>query len=174
MEISEKEYYELKMQINNLQSTVNELQNPTRKITTIKDMLYEQVISGVHNLEEAKPLFGYRYNVNCDAWTMALLPLAKMLHDPSPLFYMDSAAADFRGYTKKPYIRMNLKNRVRKITDLTLEQIELSVQMMNEIVPIYNRYFKMTHQRVLYDPTGRGDYESVGVLDEDILKDKAE
>jgi len=169
MEISEQEYYELKMQVSSLQNTVNTLQSP--KKTTIKDMLKEQVISGVSNLEDARPVFGYCYGINSDAWTQLLLPLAKMIHDPSPLFYMGSTP-DFYSRRTKPYIRWDYpKNKVRKIADLTPEQIEISVQMMDEIIPIYNRYYKMLHQKVLYDPTGRGDYQPIGVIDEDMLKD---
>lgn len=77
------------------------------------------------------------------------------------------------GYSNRPYIRStDRKNAPRKISDLTPEQVALSVQMLDEMIPIYNRYFKMTHQRVLYDPTGRGDYIPVGVVDEQVLEDE--
>lgn len=161
MEISEKEYYELQMQVRLLQSRVEGMKIP--KQTTMKDLVNEQVISRVWNLADDKPIFEYSRS-NSDAWTQMLV-LAKMIHEPSPLFYMDRTN---NGYFSKPYIRSIFpKNRPRKISDLTPEELTVSVQMLNEIIPIYNKYFKQMHQRVIYDPTGKGDYRSIGVLDDD-------
>lgn len=162
MEIDEKEYYELQMQVRCLQSQVGSMKMP--KQTTMKDLVNEQVISRVWNLAEDKPIFGYRY-FNSDAWTQ-MLALAKMIHEPSSSFYMDRTIS---GCFSRPYIRSIFpKNRPRKISDLTPEELNVSVQMLNEIIPIYNKYFKRMHQRVIYDRTGKGDYVSVGVLDDNM------
>lgn len=161
MEVSEKEYYELQMQVRTLKHQVDAMSSPRR--TALKDLVKEQVISHVWNLADDKPIFEYR-RFNSDAWTQ-MLALAKMIHDPSSLFYMDRT---INGYASKPYIRSIFpKNRPRKISDLTPEELNVSVQMLNEIIPIYNKYFKLMHQRVIYDPTGKGDYRSIGVLDDD-------
>ena len=171
MEISNEEYFALKAQVSLLQNQVNSMQAP-KKITKLRDMLKEQVISRVTNLDNAKPIFGY-CDFNSDAWNQAFLPLAKMIHEPSDLFYMGTACNG--PYRTRPYIRsLNKRGRLKKISDLTPEQIEASVQMLDELIPIYNKYFKMLHQRVMYDPTGRGDYEPIGVVDEDTLKEEEE
>lgn len=162
MEISEKEYYELQMQVMRLQSQVESMKIP--KQTTMKDLVNEQVISRVWNLADDKPIFEYR-RFNSDAWTQ-MLALAKLIHEPSPLFYMDRTIGN---YSPKSYIRSIFpKNRPRKISDLTPEELAVSVQMLNEIIPIYNKYFKLMHQRVMYDPTGKGDYEPIRILDDDM------
>nr|WP_288828471.1 hypothetical protein [uncultured Clostridium sp.] len=171
MEISNEEYYALKAQVSILQNQVNSMQAP-KKITKLRDMLKEQVISHVTNLDNAKPIFGYS-DFSGDAWNQAFLPLAKMIHEPSKLFYMGTACND--PYRPRPYIRsLDKRERLKKVSDFTTEQLEVSVQMLDELIPIYNRYFKMLHQKVMFDPTGRGDYEPIGVLDEDILKEEEE
>lgn len=163
MEISEKEYYELMSQVKVLKNQVESMQSPRR--TTLLDMMNEQVISHVRNISDTKPIFGYCCN-SSEAWTV-MMQLAKMVHKPSDLFYMDQCCAYDR-YHMRPYIRStSIKNSPRKIADLNAEQVNVSVQMLNEIIPIYNKYFKMMHKKVMYDPTGKGDYEPIGVMDQD-------
>ncbi|WP_124067415.1 hypothetical protein [Clostridium sp. E02] len=171
MEISNEDYYALKTQVSTLQTQVNLMQAP-KKTTKLRDLLKEQVISRVTNLDNAKPIFGYS-DFNSDAWNQAFLLLAKIIHEPSNLFYMDTACNG--PYRARPYIRsLDKRGRLKKVSDLTPEQLEVSVQMLDELIPIYNRYFKMLHQKVMFDPTGRGDYEPIGVVDEDILKEEEE
>lgn len=169
MEISEREYLELRMQVRTLQSQVDSMNAPKKK-TSLKDAVREQVISSVWNLDDAKPIFGYS-DANADAW-LQMLALAKAIHEPSNLFYMDKCYGYDR-YNTRPYIRsISNKNKYKKVSDLTPEQFAISVQMLDELIPIYNRYFKLLHQKVMYDPTGKGDYEPVGVLDEQLLKEE--
>lgn len=171
MEISEKEYYELQRQVRTLQSQVDAMNGP-KKVTSLRDLVEEQVISGVKNLEDDRPIFGYSH-FNSDAWAQ-FLALSKMLHEPSPLFYMGRAYSSDQWHIK-PYIRwINPKNGPKKIADLTPEQARVSVQMLDELIPIYNRYFKLMHQRVLYDPTGKGEYEPYGVVDEQEVQSEVE
>lgn len=166
MEISEKEYYELKERVSTLQSTVDSLQKPKR-ITELRSYLNEKVISEVVNLHKEKPIFGYVSYPHAEAWDRALLPLAKMVHRPSRPFYMSTHYI----YPQNIHIRRSIdsirgNDKLPNITDLTPEQVNISIQMLNEIIPIYNRYFKLMHQKVLYDPTGKGNYEPIGVIDE--------
>lgn len=165
MEISEMEYYQLKMQVQNLQEQVASIKEPKR--TNLVSAMNEGVISKVTNIVDGKPVFGYVTSCNSDVWPL-MLQMAKSVHDPSDLFYMDRSCV--YPHLHRPYIRciFQKSGKVRKILDLTECQFELSAQMLNEIIPIYNRYFKLTHQRVLYDPTGKGDYQSIGVVDGDL------
>lgn len=168
MEISNEEYCALKAQVSILQNQVNSMQAP-KKITKLRDLLKEQVVSDVTNLDNEKPIFGYS-DFCGDAWNQAFLPLAKMIHEPSRLFYMGTACNG--PYHPRPYIRsLDKRDRLKKVSDLTPEQLEVSVQMLDELIPIYNKYFKMLHQKVMFDPTGKGDYELIGVMDEDIIKE---
>lgn len=170
MEISEKEYYELQLQVRTLQHQVDAMSGP-RKLS-LKDLVSEQVLSGVRNLEDNRPIFGYS-SFNSDSWNQ-FLALAKAVHEPSPLFYMDKAPSYDR-YHDRPYIRSTKpKNVPKKIADLTPEQIKVSVQILDEIIPIYNQYFKQMHQRVMYDPTGKGEYELYGVVDDREANQNAE
>lgn len=166
MEISKEEYCALKKQVSILQSQIHLMQAP-KKITSLEDKLRERPISSVRNLAEDRPVFGYAC-LNADAWSQAFILLAKLIHEPSDLFYMDTTHGP---YGRKLYIRsLRKKERLRKIADFTPEQVAISIEMLDELIPIYNKYFKMTHQKVMYDPTGRGDYVAIKVADEDVLK----
>lgn len=157
MEISITEYNALMFQISTLQKTVDALQKLPPK--NIKNMLKEQVIDRVTNLDDSRPIFGYGEG-QAEAWNY-FLQIAKVIHTPSKLFYLGTACGD------RPYIRCeSTRNSPKRIKELTAEQVAMSVQMLNEITPIYNRYFKLLHSKVMYDPTGKGDYELIGVLDE--------
>lgn len=161
MEISEREYYQLREQVQTLQGKVESMSASKR--TNLLGAMNEAVISSVQNITAGKPIFGYSRFNNNDVWPL-LLQMAKAIHEPSNVFYMSTACPN--GYPH-PYIRSTAGARKpRKLTDLSESQFDLSAQMLNEMIPIYNRYFKFTHQRVLYDATGRGDYQSIGVVDD--------
>ena len=171
MEISEKEYYELQFQVRALQSQVNAMSDPKR-ITNLASMVREPVIDRVRCITRDKPVFGYSSSMSCDTWTL-LLQMAKNIHEPSALFRKEMRIS--WGEYQHPYINMIFnQKKPRRITDLTPEQIRVSVQMLDEIIPIYNRYFKDMHQRVMYDPTGKGEYESYGVIDEQVAQSERE
>lgn len=157
MEISATEYNALMFQISTLQKTVDALQKCPPK--NIKNLLKEQVIDRATNLDDSRPIFGYREG-QAEAWNY-FLQIAKVIHTPSKLFYLGT------GYGERPYIRSEfVKDSPKRIKELTAEQVAISVQMLDEIIPIYNRYFKLLHSKVMYDPTGKGDYELIGVLNE--------
>lgn len=160
MEISEKEYAELKEQIRVLQEKVGGFENkPTREI---KSLVNELPISHVRNTDESYPDFGFS-TLNADVWK-TFTDLAKAIHAPSYKFYLGVAYADGLGTKLKPYIRTTGDhNPPRKITDMTNEQIEISVSMLNELIPIYNKYFRMLHQEVLYCDNKEGVYRKIAV-----------
>lgn len=157
MEISEKEYFDLQIQVRSLQEQVNSLSVPRK--TSLAGAVSAEVLSRVTNIVDDKPIFGYSASCNNDVWTL-MMQLAKTLHTPSDFFYMD------KGCNHRPYIRStHHRERVKKIADMTDVQFGASVEMLNEIVPIYNKYFKKMHQNVWYDATGQGDYQSIPVID---------
>lgn len=160
MEISEREYQELKEQIRVLQEKVGGFENkPTREI---KSLVNELPISHVMNTDENYPNFEFS-TLGTDAWK-TFTDLAKSIHAPSYKFYLGTAYADFCGTRLKPYIRtLGNNNPPRKITDMTNEQINISVSMLNELIPIYNKYFKMLHQEVLYCDNKEGVYRKIAV-----------
>lgn len=163
MEISEKEYYELKAQVRQLEEKVNEIKN--KPIKDFASVVSELPISHVTIIDHRIPMFDYWKRTGCEAWNI-MIRLAKLLHTSSARFYMDEAY-DWGG-SKEPYIRLNdTGDAPRRISEMTEEQINASVQMLNEIIPIYNKYFKQMHRKVLYDPTGKGDYEWRSVIDEE-------
>ena len=69
------------------------------------------------------------------------------------------------GTSEKPYIRSYRSGEApRKITEMSEEQIQISIDMLNELIPIYNKYFQKTHETVLYSEKGNGVYERVNVF----------
>ena len=69
------------------------------------------------------------------------------------------------GTGERPYIRSyRCGEAPRKITEMSEEQIQVSVDMLNELIPIYNKYFQKTHETVLYSENNDGVYKQVNVF----------
>ena len=161
MEISEREYFELKEQVLQLQNKLDAIPKPAKYL---RDRVAEVPISSVRNVVDDEPIFDYRYMSN-DAWTL-FVKLSKMIHEPSDRFYMGTSST-YPTYGR-PYIRSYKNGKApAKIAEMTEEQVSISIDMLNELIPIYNKYFRLTHQTVLYDPTGDGKYEMVMVCSVD-------
>lgn len=158
MEISEKEYLELKEQVRQLQLKVEGVSSPPKDL---RSRVADTPISHVRNVEEGKPVFDYMHSSSDDSW-IAFIKLAKLIHKPSDRFYMDKSGF---GTSEKPYIRSYRSGEApRKITEMSEEQIQISIDMLNELIPIYNKYFQKTHETVLYSEKGNGVYERVNVF----------
>ncbi|MBQ8280678.1 MAG: hypothetical protein IJZ23_12625 [Roseburia sp.] len=159
MEISEREYYELKEQIRQLQCKVEGISTPPKDLHS---RVEEHPIVYVRNVEEDVPVFDYSSRVIGDAWTL-FVRLAKIIHKPSDKFYMGTTYGN--GRCDKPYIRSYRTGEApRKITEMSEEQIQISVDMLNELIPIYNKYFRRTHQTVLYSDENNGIYRAINVF----------
>lgn len=158
MEIPEKEYFELREQVRMLQCKVDGINNPPKDLKT---RVMETPICDVRNVVEGAPVFDYRHCPSDDAWVL-FVKLAKLIHKPSDRFYMDKCF--FYG-TRKPYIRsFRCGDAPRKITEMSEEQAQISIDMLNEMIPIYNKYFKKTHKTVLYSENKDGVYKPVNVF----------
>ena len=158
MEISEKEYYELKEQVRQLQLKIEGVSSPPKDL---RSRVVETPISHVRNVEDSVPVFDYMYSSSDDAW-IAFVKLAKLIHKPSDKFYMDTTGF---GSLETPYIRSyRCGEAPRKITEMSEEQVQTSVDMLNELIPIYNKYFQKTHETVLYSKNNDGIYKQVNVF----------
>ena len=160
MEISEKEYLELKEQVRQLQLKVEGVSSPPKDL---RSRVADTPISHVRNVEDGAPVFDYMHLSSDDAW-IAFVRLAKIIHKPSDKFYMDKATIGF-GSGERPYIRSyRCGEAPRKITEMSEEQMQISVDMLNELIPIYNKYFQKTHETVLYSENNDGIYKQVNVF----------
>lgn len=158
MEISEKEYLELKEQVRQLQLKVEGVSSPPKDL---RSRVSETPITHVRNVKDDTPVFDYLHLSNDDAW-IAFVKLAKVIHKPSDKFYMDKAGF---GIGERPYIRSyRCGETPRKITEMSEEQIQVSIDMLNELIPIYNKYFQKTHETVLYSENNDGVYKQVNVF----------
>ena len=156
MEISEKEYFELKEQVRILQEKVLGIDKPQKSLS---NLVSELPINFVRNSTNEYPDFIYEKSAQADAWKL-LTQIAKLIHSQSWKFYMSTASP----LTSIPYIRtLGNRDAPRRIADMTNEQIEISVSMLNEIIPIYNKYFRMLHQEVLYCDNKEGVYRKIAV-----------
>lgn len=157
MEISEKEYCELKEQIRQLQCKVEGISSPPRDLRSRVDVT---PLTYVRNVKDDAPIFDYVSRTSDDAW-IEFVKLAKLIHSPSDKFYMDSVGF---GSQPRPFIRSYRNGDApRKITEMSEEQVQISIDMLNELIPIYNKYFQMTHQTVFYSENGDGIYKIVNV-----------
>ncbi len=160
MEISEKEYLELKEQVRQLQLKVEGVGSPPKDL---RSRVAETPISHVRNVKDDAPVFDYMHSANDDAW-IAFVKLAKIIHKPSDKFYMGTTAIGW-GSGERPYIRSyRCGEAPRKITEMSEEQMQTSIDMLNELIPIYNKYFQKIHGTVLYSENNDGIYKQVNVF----------
>lgn len=156
MEISEREYFELKEQVRLLQEKVNGIKEPKKELC---NLVSELPIHYIHKSTNEYPDFKYTKDASSDAWKV-FIQLAKILHTTSFKFVMDET----RPGSRVPYIRCIGHHEIpKRITAMTNEQIAMSVQMLNEMIPIYNKYFMQTHEYVLYSNTNDGQYRRIYV-----------
>ena len=161
MEISEREYYELKEQIRQLQYKVEGISSPPKDL---RSRVSDTPISHVRNVKEDAPIFDYMHAASDDAW-IAFVKLAKLIHKPSDKFYMGTAMTHCSIHKENPFIRSYRHGEApRKITEMSEEQVQISVDMLNELIPIYNKYFQKTHETVLYSENNDGIYKPVNVF----------
>ena len=152
MNMTERELYELigRLVVN------GQLKDEPKKylLNAIKVRPYECVRNNSHE----HPIFEPG-TLTGDAWQI-FFRMAKLLHKPSPKFYMTTAKCDGR-----PYITYDkYPNAPKHVTDLTIGQQKLSLEMLNEMIPIWNKYFAKAHKSVWYDAKGNGSFQEVKVL----------
>lgn len=155
MEISEIEYLEMKNQIEQLRAKVDALGGNKSIREMVETLPYEYV----KNTEDDAPIFSPVDNQG-DAWAI-FLKLAKLLHTQDYKFYM-SCTPNYG--ESKPYIR-SMGNHVvpARISQLDSGQVALSVQMLNELIPVYNKFFSKAHDAVLYKPNSASEFQAVKV-----------
>lgn len=143
------EIEELKRQEAEIKKRIKELSAPRSFLQHVSAL----PLSGPTSLKSDEPVFGYYTNhYNQKAWD-AFVILAKTVHEKSSKFYMDSTLGGL------PYIRSTCgETTPRKISQLSAEQVRISGEMLSEMIAIYNKYFVMLHDKVVYDPrNGTGE-----------------
>lgn len=150
------EIEELKRQAEEINRRIKELSAPKQ----IACYVTERPLSTPRNLKDDEPVFGYIDYVDQDAWN-AFIKLAKTVHTKSPQFYMSSTHPSMGG---RPYIRSTCSKTPRTIEQLSADQVRISAEMLNEMVAIYNRYYVMLHEQVVYDPRDGSGAQFVDVI----------
>lgn len=153
-----EELEELKRQAEEINRRIKELSAPKQ----IAPYVTERPLSTPRKLKDDEPVFGFTDYLDQDAWS-AFVKLAKTVHTKSPQFYM-SSAVNYMGPGCRPYIRSTVSKTPRTIDQLSTEQIKISAEMIDEMVAIYNRYFVMLHEQVIYDPQDGSGPQLVDVI----------
>lgn len=133
----------LKRQAEEINRKIKELSAPKQ----IAPYVTTRPLSHPRNLKDDEPIFGYTQWVDQDVWN-AFIKLAKAVHTKSPQFYMSTAWAG----NNRPYIRCTHAETPKTIEQLSVEQVKISAEMLDEMIVVYNRYFSMLHEQVVYDP----------------------
>lgn len=145
MEISTQEYSALMQQIQSLQDKVDGL-TKEKQITSIARSVSELPISGIR-INHWPPQYVRRVSGD-GAWGQ-FLSLAKLIHVPSPKAVERRERRERGWHCNDPYFDSDRASATPKVRDLTNDQIEVSVKMLDEMIPIYNRYYKELHPTVL-------------------------
>lgn len=141
--VPREELEELKRQAEEINQRLKELSAPKY----ISPYVTVKPLSCPRNLKDGEPVFGYTNRPDPEAWN-TFIRLAKIVHTKSPQFYMST---NWPGGTR-PYIRSTSEETPRRIEQLSVEQVKISAEMLNEMIAVYNRYFLMLHERIVYDP----------------------
>lgn len=159
IEISKDEYLKMKNKLVELENKINKIEDRDYCTKNLKYMVAELPIDHVRNSADDHPIFEYS-TLGGDVWTI-FLNLAKIIHRENRKFYMDDAGPT---YYSRPYIRTTGKCLLPKVDSTDRYQKRISVEMLNELIPIYNKYYKMMHPQVLYRERGTDEYAYVDVL----------
>lgn len=159
IEISKDEYLKMKNKLVELENKINKIEDRDYCTKNIKYMVAELPIEHVRNSADDHPMFEYS-TLGGDTWTM-FLNLAKIIHRENYKFYMDNAGPS---YYSRPYIRTTGKCPLPKTGSMDRDQKRISVEMLNELIPIYNKYYKMIHPKVLYKCRGSEEFTCIDVV----------
>lgn len=139
MEITKEEYLSLMKRIDEL-----ERERSVNKMLTYKCWAYavnELPIESIRIVSDHSPEPVLRYD-SCarDAWGL-FTKLAKEIHKSTYTY-----KAEIISWSKELYWRgCGRSSAPTRYGDLTDTQKQLSLEMLNELIPIYNKYFKIAH-----------------------------
>lgn len=140
--VSKEELEELEQKADELNALIKSLKTKNR----LADYCKLRPLSNPRNLKNDVPVFGFTGHYDTDVWN-CFCNLAKSVHKNSDGFYMSTAHP--RNHIR--YIRSYHVPSAKKFEELTRKQIELSGQMVEKMIAIYNKYFMATHTRIVYD-----------------------
>jgi len=140
--ISKDQLEELEKKADELNALIKKLKNKNR----LADYCMLRPLNTPRNMKDDVPVFGFKDLYDTDVWS-CFCKLAKAIHKNSDEFYMSTAYP--RSHRK--YIRSNTVPNPKKFEELTMEQMELSGKMVDELVSIYNKYFISTHTFVVWN-----------------------
>lgn len=133
---SKEQLEELEKKADELNALIKKLKNKNRLV----DYCMLRPLNTPRNIKDDIPVFGFKDLYDTEVWN-CFCKLAKAVHNDSDEFYMSTA---YPGSHRK-YIRSNTVPNPKKFEELTMEQMELSGKMVDEMIAIYNKYFIFTH-----------------------------
>lgn len=136
MYIPDEEYLELKRQIESLSRRLEVSCRPRNFAEVV-----EKPYGYVRCVDDKKLIFMPDRTSHDDAWKY-ICWLGKCIHKEVSKFHR------YKG--SSCVIKDNSPRTPRLITEMTDEQMILSANMMNEIVAVYNKYYKMANTHVMY------------------------
>lgn len=139
---SKEQLEELEKKADELNALIKKLKNKNR----LADYCMLRPLNTPRNIKDDIPVFGFKDLYDTEVWN-CFCKLAKAVHNNSDEFYMSTACP---GSCRK-YIRGCVVPNPKKFEELTMEQMELSGKMVDELIAIYNKYFIFTHTHVVYD-----------------------
>lgn len=163
IEIEVSEYIDMLKEITSLKKQLEDKEKlfPTAK--TVNGMLREKPYENVWNTDSDVAIFAPRVNGCSGEAHKAFVRLAKLLHRCNEKFYMSET---YKG-SGIPHIRDIGNTKIPTFNEMSYEQHLLSAEMLNEMIPIWNKYFAKVHETVWYDAKGNGDFQKVNVLYEE-------
>ena len=147
MEITYEEYCELKNRVLTLEEQLKAARLPKKGIA-LAYLVKQRPISHIQPIDN-KAIYGFRYStMNSDAW-LEFVKLAKIIHAPNHYYKARRQDVSWKGNAIGYMSSSGDTKPPKTIEELTEEQLAASVAMLDEMIEIYNRYYKKIHPSVL-------------------------
>lgn len=146
MEIKEQELQKLEQQVKELQEQINKIKIPNKR--NIIDKLKEKSITRIGEDDDNVTL-EYATGPNNEVWCHMLSILKEVLKSE---FEFSERVSNCYGYQKIHYDMDNYNKRKKEkilFENLEREVYQEIINMADELVAVYNKYFKMFHQTAL-------------------------
>lgn len=146
MEIQEQELQKLEQQVKELQEQINKIKIPNKR--NIIGKLKEKPISHIMTCEDGKTI-DYKSTSSATAWKCIMEMLKEVLksdYEFEECIHKISPSCSYRSFRVTDY---NPDKEKVVLENLEREVYQEIVNMADELVSVYNKYFKMFHQFAL-------------------------
>lgn len=147
MEISMEEYIALKNRVAELENKIDCV--PCCRKPTFAYLVKETPIESLRLVNDYNASEGVEYSRMLNSAWLLFSKLAKLIHTDDCSYKAERSRYLYMHRPGIYYRSINIPKAPTKISELSQKQLQISINMLDELIPIYNKYFKMVHTGVM-------------------------